>query len=95
MLVGVLALANGVCWYSVYAVVVRWHDGPDIGQLMDSFPNRYDGYRALLDHLVAVHDDHRSRNELIVDLARRLVLWQVLCTFAGISLLVGALLTLG
>ena len=60
-----LALANGVCWYSVYAVAVTWFEGPDIDELTGNYSNRNDGHRALLDHLIAVqrppHPQRASR----------------------------------
>lgn len=90
-----LALANGVCWYSVYAVAVTWFEGPDIDGLTDNYSTRYGGHLALLDHLIAVHNDHRNRNEPVVQSAGRIVLLQGLATFAAASLLVGALFTLG
>ncbi|GEM_PF-3483394 len=90
-----LALANGVCWYGVYAAAAKWFDGPDIDKLTKRFSNRNDGHRALLDHLIAVHNDHHGRNELAVNSARRIVAIQVIATFVALSLLVGALLALG
>ncbi len=75
-----LALANGVCWYGVYTAAAEWLDGPDINKLTDSYSNRNDGHRALLDHLIAVHNDHRTRNEAAVNSARRLVTIQVIAT---------------
>ena len=82
-----LALANGVCWYGVYAAAAEWLDGPDINKLTDNYSNRNDGHRALLDHLIAVHNDHRTRNEPAVNSARRLVTIQVIATFVAASLL--------
>ena len=90
-----LALANGVCWYGVYAASTKWLDGPDIDELVKNYANRNDGHRALLDHLIAIHNDHRARNEPAVNSARRIVALQVVATFVAATLLVGALLTLG
>ncbi len=90
-----VALVNGFCWYSVYAVAVRWFEGPDINELTDNYSNRHDGHRALLDHLIAVHNDHRTRNEPVVQSAGRIVLLQGLATFVAASLFVGALFALG
>ena len=90
-----LALANGVCWFGVYAAAAKWFDGPDIDKLTENYSNRNDGHRALLDHLIALHNDHRSRNEAAVASAGRIVILQMIATFGGASLLVGALLALG
>ena len=68
---------------------------PNIDKLTKRFSNRNDGHRALLDHLIAVHNDHHGRNELAVNSARRIVAIQVIATFVALSLLVGALLALG
>ena len=90
-----LALTNGACWFIVYAVAATWFEGPDIDELTDNYSNRNDGHSALLDHLIAVHNDHRTRNEPVVQSAGRIVLLQGLATFVAASLLVGALLALG
>ena len=90
-----LALANGVCWFGVYAAAAKWLDGPDIDKLTENYSNRNDGHRALLDHLIAVHNDHRGRNEEAVNSAARIIAMQMIATFVGACLLVGALLALG
>lgn len=90
-----LALTNGLCWYGVYAVAATWFEGPDIDELTYKYSNRNDGHRALLDHLIAVHNDHHARNEPVVQSAGRIVLLQGLATFIAASLVVGALLALG
>ena len=90
-----LALANGVCWGGVYAAARQWLDGPDINKLADNYSNRYNGHCALLDHLIAVHNDHRRRNEEAVASAARIIAMQMIATFVGACLLVGALLALG
>ena len=48
-----------MCWFGVYAAADKWLDGPDISKLTENYYNRNDGHRALLEHLIAVHDDHR------------------------------------
>ena len=63
--------------------------------LTHNYPNRNDGHRALLDYLIAVHNDHRGRNEEAVNSAARIIALQMIATFLGASLLVGALLALG
>jgi len=90
-----LALANGVCWGAVYKAASKWLDGPDIDTLTRNYSNRYDGHRALIDYLIAVHNDHRGRNEEAVDSAARVIALQMIATFGGASLLVVALLALG
>ena len=90
-----LALANGVCWFGVYPAAAKWLDGPNIDELTKNYYGRYDSHCALLEHLIAVHHDHHTRNEPAVNSARRIVAIQVIATFVASSLFVGALLALG
>ncbi len=85
-----VTLASGLCWFVIQARPMGWYEGPDIDQLR---PN--DEHGALLDHLVETLMIHYRLNEAAI---RRLRGWlglQALITFAGICVLIGAVLALG
>ena len=90
----VLAAINGFFWYGVQAAPLRWHEGPDIAYLLGHYRNDTSA-RALLDELIETHEEHRELNEGTIDRLRRWVGAQAAVTFAGICLLVGAVLALG
>lgn len=90
-----IALANGACWFLAHSVPVKWHEGPDTIELVSDFATRYDGYRALLIHLIDLHDDHRRRNEKLLDRVRFWFGVQATFTFVAICVLIGAVRAIG
>lgn len=90
-----IALANGACWFLAHSVPVKWHEGPDTIELVSDFATRYDGHRALLIHLIDLHDDHRRRNEKLLDRVRFWFGVQATITFVAICVLIGAVRAIG
>lgn len=86
-----VAAMNGICWVAVHDLTTRWHEGPDTEQLARDFPNRTDGYRALLRHLIDLYNDHYERNKRPMRRARGWVGAQIAINFAAICVLVAAL----
>lgn len=85
-----VVLASGLCWYVIQARPMGWHQGPDIARLR---PN--DDYSSVLDYLVETLMIHYRLNQVTI---RRLRFWlglQAFITFAGICVLIGAVLALG
>ena len=91
----VIAVANGLCWVAVHSAPVAWHEGPKIDQLVRSFPNRHNGYPALLDHLVETLSDHYERHEPIVRRVRLWVAVQAFISFVATCILIAAVLAVG
>ena len=90
----VLAAINGLFWYGIQTAPLTWHEGPDIAYLMRTYRNSTDA-RALLDELIETHEEHRELNEATIGRLQGWVGAQAAVTFAGICLLVGAVIALG
>ena len=91
----VIAVANGLCWVAVHSAPVEWHEGPKINLLVRIFPNRHNGYLALLDHLIETLSHHYDHHEPIVRRVRLWVTIQVVISFAATCILTGAVLAVG
>ena len=62
---------------------------------MRLFPNRHNGYPALLDHLIETLSHHYDHHEPIVRRVRLWVTIQVVISFAATCILTGAVLAVG
>jgi hypothetical protein len=89
------AVVNGLCWVAVHSAPVQWHEGPKINQLVHDFFDRYNGYPALLDHLIETLSHHYDHHEPIVRRVRLWVTLQVVISFAATCILTGAVLAVG
>lgn len=91
----VIAVANGLCWVAVHSTPVEWREGPKVNLLVRAFPNRHNGYLALLDYLIEALSYDYDHHEPIVRRVRLWVAIQVVISCAATCVLTVAVLAVG